>query len=98
MPRPSPAQAAEEAATNPQVQASAAAGADAVASAAAGAVAQVQQQASDPRTQEQVADTIRDNAWRTLLGLGLAAAAAIGGGVLGSRRDDPDHTVTTARA
>ena len=92
-------QAAEEAATNPQVQASAAAGADAVASAAAGAVEQVQQQARDPRTQEQVADTIRDNAWRTLVGLGLAAAAAIGGGVLGTRRDDDtDHTVATARA
>lgn len=93
-------QAAEAAATNPEAQASAAAGADAVASAAAGALDQVQQQASDPRTQEQVADTIRDNAWRTLLGLGLAAAAAIGGGVLGSRRDDDgdDHTVATARA
>ena len=93
-------QAAEEAATNPQAQASAAAGADAAASAAAGALEQVQQQASDPRTQEQIADTIRDNAWRTLLGLGLAAAAAIGGGVLGARRDaaDDDHAVTTARA
>jgi len=90
-------QAAEEAANNPQVQASAAAGADAVASAAAGALDQVQQQASDPRTQEQIANTIRDNAWRTLLGLGLAAAAAIGGGILGSRRED-DHAVATTRA
>jgi hypothetical protein len=93
-------QAAEEAASNPQAQASAAAGADALASTAAGALDQVQQQASDPRTQEQIATTVRDNAWRTLLGLGLAAAAAIGGGILGSRRDahDDDHAVTTARA
>lgn len=93
-------QAAEEAAANPEAQASAGAAAGAVASNAAAAIEQVQQQASDPRTQEQIAGTIRDNAWRTLLGLGLAAAAAIGGGVLGARRDadDDDHRVATANA
>ena len=80
-------EAAPEVVTDPAAQASAATAADAVASAAAGAATQVQQQASDPRTQEEIANTIRDNAWRTLLGLGLAAAAAIGGGVLGTRRD-----------
>lgn len=93
-------QAAAETADSPEAQASAGAAAGAAASAAAGAVEQAQAELSDPRNQEQIASTIRDNAWRTLLGLGLAAAAAIGGGVLGARRDDDgdDHMVATASA
>lgn len=97
---PAAGQAAEAAANNPETQASAAAATDAVQSAAAGALDQAQQAVSDPQNQETVANTIRDNAWRTLLGLGLAAAAAIGGGVLGARRDDDgdDHRVAAATA
>lgn len=84
---------AGSAANDPQAQASAAAGVGAAASAAGQAAQNLQQQAADPQNQEAVANTIADNAWRTLLSLGLAAAAAIGGGYLGSRAP----TVATRR-
>jgi len=82
---------AAAAAQNPDVQQQAGQAAD-----------QVQQQAQqlgqtlqDPQTQEEIANTVSANAWRTLLSLGVAAAAAILGGMAGSgRKDEIDQRIT----
>jgi hypothetical protein len=78
-------QAAEEAANNPGVAASAQAGAAGLAATAQAGAEAVQNQLANPSTQQSIADSISTNAWRTLLSLGLAAAAAIGGGYIGGR-------------
>lgn len=75
------------AAENPATQATAQAGA----ADAAGAVQATAQAAVDnvtPTDVNNVANSVADGAWRTLLSLGLTAAAAILGGWLGARRDD----------
>ncbi len=86
--------AAGNAADNPATQATAAAGVQDAAAAAQATAAAVAGQV-DSQDVNQVADTAADTAWRTLLGLGLAAAAAIGGGYVGSR---PVAVQTTRRA
>lgn len=68
---------------NPALQATAGAGVQDVQQAAQATAQALQQQA--PQIANQVADTGASAAWGTLLSLGLAAAAAIGGGVVGSR-------------
>jgi DNA uptake protein ComE-like DNA-binding protein len=56
---------------------------------------QATQAVTDPQNQEAVANAVSANAWRTLLGLGLAAAAAILGGIAGSgRKDEIDQRLT----
>ncbi|HEU5011174.1 MAG TPA: hypothetical protein VFT66_01430 [Roseiflexaceae bacterium] len=70
-------------ANNPAVQATAGAGVQNVEQAAQATAQALQQQA--PQIANQVADTGARAAWGTLLSLGLAAAAAIGGGVVGAR-------------
>lgn len=51
---------------------------------------------TDPTNVQQAADVAGTTAWGTLLSLGLAAAAAIGGGYLGARQRE--ETVTMTRA
>lgn len=46
-----------------------------------------------PQDVENVADTASQTAWGTLLSLGLAAAAAIGGGYLGARQEQTQTSV-----
>jgi hypothetical protein len=76
---------AGEAAGDPALQQQAQTEGQDAAAAAQQQAQQLQQQATDPQTQQEIADTISANAWRVLLSLGLAAAAAIGGGALGAR-------------
>lgn len=80
-------QTADEAANNPaaQAQASDAAGAVQATAQALGQAAQ------DPQNQQAAADAVADGAWGTLLSFGLAAAAAIGGGMLGARREEDER-------
>jgi hypothetical protein len=78
-------EAAQEAANDPAVAASAQAGAAGIAATAQAGAEAVQNQLANPNTQQSIADSISTNAWRTLLSLGLAAAAAIGGGYVGGR-------------
>lgn len=54
-----------------------------------GAQQTVQAVANDPAQQKAAADNTSKGAWGTLLSLGLAAAAAIGGGFLGARERQP---------
>lgn len=82
---PAAGEAANEAANNPGVAATAQAGAAGIAATAQAGVDAAQAQLADPGTQQSIANTISANAWRTLLSLGLAAAAAIGGGYLGGK-------------
>ncbi len=83
--------AAGAAADDPAVQATAQAAAGAAAGAAQDAAAQV-----TPQDAENVANNAGRGAWGTLLWLGLGAAAAVGGGYLGSRGDNPRRTVVTS--
>ncbi|GAB4202916.1 MAG: hypothetical protein OHK0022_26570 [Roseiflexaceae bacterium] len=76
--------AAGQAADNPALQATAQAGAQDLGQAAQ-ATAQALGNQITPEQTQQVANSARDAAWTTLLSLGLAAAAAIGGGYLGAR-------------
>ena len=77
-------QTAQAAVNNPTTQA---AGADAVQAAQATASALAAQ--VTPERVETAVNNAGPAAWGTLLSLGLAAAAAIGGGYLGSRPRDP---------
>ncbi|MBN8634489.1 MAG: hypothetical protein J0M07_04140 [Anaerolineae bacterium] len=43
-----------------------------------------------PQEVEQAADNVADAAWWALLGLGVTAAAALGGGLMGTRRNPVD--------
>lgn len=81
-------QAAEETAGDPAAQATAQAGGQDLTQSAQ-ATAQALQNEVTPERVEQAADIASRTAWGSLLGLGLAAAAAIGGGYLGasSRRE-----------
>ena len=90
------ATAAGNAAADPALQATAAAGAEgaagaiqATATAIAGSI--------DATDVNNAANTAANTAWQTLLGLGLAAAAAIGGGYLGARPVATTTTTTTRR-
>lgn len=85
---PAAGQAADQAANNPALQATAQAGAQDAAGAVQQQAQQLQQQASDPQNQQAIADSVSANAWRVLLSLGLAAAAALAGGMLGARHVD----------
>jgi len=82
--------AAGAAADNPATQATAAAGASNLGTAAQ-ATAQALGEGTSPGQVESIADTASDTAWGTLLSLGLAAAAAIGGGYLGARGPSHDY-------
>lgn len=82
------------AANDPSLQATAAAGAQGAA-AAAQATAQAAINSVTPQDVNNVAGNAANGAWGTLLSLGLTAAAAIGGGWLGTRRRD-DTVVRTA--
>lgn len=82
---PAAGQAADAAAANPGVAATAQAGAAGVVATAQAGAAAIQGELQDPANQAAVANTIADNAWRTLLSLGLAAGAAILGGYLGGQ-------------
>lgn len=62
-----------------------------------GALVDARQAASDPQTQEQVAETTARTAWGTLVSLLLALGAAALGGYLGARRTS-DHSVPGAAA
>ncbi len=86
------APAASQAATNPSTQATVAAGGQ-QALAGAQATAQAITTNITPDMQKQAADATSKGAWGTLLSLGLAAAAAIGGGFLGARERQPGSTV-----
>jgi hypothetical protein len=91
---PALAATAQAAVNDPTTQA---AGADAIQSAQATAQAVVGQ--VTPERVETAVNNAGPAAWGTLLSLGLAAAAAIGGGYLGSRPRDPVVVSrTTARA
>lgn len=82
------------AADNTALQATAAAaGTDPALQATAQAVGRA---VTDPTNVQQAADVAGNTAWGTLLSLGLAAAAAIGGGYLGARQHE--QVVTTKRA
>lgn len=100
------AAAAGAAANNPAVQATAGAAASnpALQSTAQGAVQAVQATAQavagqvTPDRVENAVNNVAPAAWGTLLSLGLAAAAAIGGGALGAKpRDDRPVAVGPAR-
>jgi hypothetical protein len=82
--------AAGAAADNPATQATAVAGASNLGTAAQ-ATAQALADGTSPGQVESIADTASDAAWGTLLSLGLAAAAAIGGGYLGARGPAHDY-------
>lgn len=77
-------QAAGEAANNPALQSTAQAGAQG-AGQAVQATAQALANSVTPQDVNQAAGKAADGAWGALLSLGLAAAAAIGGGVVGAR-------------
>jgi hypothetical protein len=77
-------QAVGQVADNPALQATAQAGAQNLGQAAQ-ATAQALGSQITPAQIQQVADSARNAAWATLLSLGLAAGAAIGGGYLGAR-------------
>jgi hypothetical protein len=85
--------AAGQAADNPAVQATAAAGVDAAATAAANAAATAQAAVDNvtPQQVENAADAAANGAWGTLLSLGLAAAAAIGGGYVGAQQAESNR-------
>ncbi|MDQ2809644.1 MAG: hypothetical protein M3Z04_22445, partial [Chloroflexota bacterium] len=86
------APAAGQAATNPGVQATVQAGGQQVLTGAQ-ATAQAVANSITPDTQKKAADATSQGAWGTLLSLGLAAAAAIGGGFLGARERQPGMPV-----
>lgn len=79
---------AGQAADDPSAQATAQATAPDAAAGVQATAQALQNAAADPQNQQAVADAVSTNAWRALLSLGLAAAAAIGGGALGARRPD----------
>jgi hypothetical protein len=58
----------------------------------------LQAEVTDPQTQQNVANAVQNGAWGTLLALGLAAAAAIGGGVMGAKAREDERRVTNATA
>lgn len=78
-------QAAGQVASNPALQGTAQSGVQ-DAAAAAQATAQAVAAQVTPARVEQATDAVGRGAWGTLLSLGLAAAAAIGGGYLGTRQ------------
>lgn len=88
------APAAGAAADNPAAQATAQAALPD--GAAVQATAQALTDSVTPQQIDQAANTTANSAWGTLLSLGLAAAAAIGGGYLGART--PTTTTTPRRA
>jgi hypothetical protein len=81
-------QAAGEAADNPALQGTAQAGAQDLGQTAQ-ATAQALAGEVTPQRVEQATDTASRAAWGVLLSLGLAAAAAIGGGYLGAQQHAP---------
>ncbi len=76
---------AQAAANDPALQATAQAGAANIGAAAQATAEAIQGAVSDPQNQEAAANNVSRTAWGTLLSLGLAAAAAIGGGYVGAR-------------
>lgn len=93
---PAAGAAAGDAANNPALQATAQAGAAGAAGAVQATAQALGQAAQDPQNQQAAADTVSRGAWGTLLSLGLAAAASIGGGILGSRREEDERIGTGA--
>lgn len=86
------------AASNPAVAATAQAGTNAAGDAAANAAATAQAAIDNvsPQDVNNAADTAANGAWGTLLSLGLTAAAAIAGGYLGARSNEPKPTARRA--
>ena len=82
---PSLQQTASAAASNPSLQTTAQGAVQAVQGTAQAVAGQV-----TPERVENAVNSAGPAAWGTLLSLGLAAAAAIGGGVLGARAQDTD--------
>lgn len=77
--------AATQLAMNPDAQATLQAGSTQVVQGVQATAQAVATVVTNPQNIENAADTVGNTAWGTLLSLGLAAAAAIGGGYLGAR-------------
>jgi hypothetical protein len=93
-------QAAEEVANDPAAQATAVTGAEGAATQAQGVVEDVQAQveAIDAQDVEAVARDVSGAAWAALLALGLTAAAAVIGGLVGVRTHPTDVAVADRSA
>jgi hypothetical protein len=85
------APAAGAAANDPALQATAQAGAAGATGAIQATAQALGAAAQDPQNQQAAADAVSRGAWGALLSLGLAAAASIGGGILGARREEDEQ-------
>lgn len=83
--------AADQAAGDPALQATAQAGAAGATGAIQATAQALGAAAQDPQNQQAAADAVSRGAWGALLSLGLAAAASIGGGILGARREEDEQ-------